>query len=79
MVTRNELSLLIIGGIFVAEALSVIIQIVYYKRTRKRFFLMAPFHHHFQVKGIPESKVVVRFIIVAAILTAFAVATVKIR
>ena len=79
IVTRSELTLLIIGGIFVAEALSVIIQVLYFKRTRKRFFLMAPFHHHFQVKGIPETKVVVRFIIVAAILTAFAVATVKIR
>ena len=79
VVTRNELSLLIIGGIFVAEALSVIIQIVYYKRTRKRFFLMAPFHYHFRLKGLPETKVVVRFIIVAAILTAFAVATLKIR
>ncbi|HUW58232.1 MAG TPA: phospho-N-acetylmuramoyl-pentapeptide-transferase [Planctomycetota bacterium] len=79
VVTRSELSLFIIGGIFVAEALSVIIQVVYYKRTRKRFFLMAPFHLHFRLKGMAETKVVVRFLIVAAVLTAFAVATLKIR
>ncbi|HUV38288.1 MAG TPA: phospho-N-acetylmuramoyl-pentapeptide-transferase [Planctomycetota bacterium] len=79
VVTRQEIGLFIIGGIFVAEALSVMIQVFYYKRTKKRFFLMAPIHHHFQLKGLAETKVVVRFIIVAAILTAFAVATLKIR
>jgi len=79
VVTRQELGLFIIGGIFVVEALSVIIQVVHFKRTGKRFFLMAPIHHHFQLKGLSETKVVVRFIIVAAILTAFAVATLKIR
>ena len=79
VVTRHELGLFIIGGIFVAEALSVMTQVFYYKRTRKRFFRMAPIHHHFQLKGMPETKVVVRFIIVAAILTAFAIAALKIR
>jgi len=79
VVTRQELGLFIIGGIFVVEALSVMMQVFYYKRTKKRFFLMAPIHHHFQLKGLAETKVVVRFIIVAAILTAFAVATLKIR
>ena len=76
---KQELLLFIIGGIFVAEAVSVILQVLYYKRTKKRLFEMAPIHHHFQLKGIPETKVVVRFIIVAAILTAFAIATLKIR
>ena len=80
VVTRQEIGLFIIGGIFVVEALSVMIQVFYFRRTGgKRFFLMAPLHHHFQHKGIPETKVVVRFIIVAAILTAFAIATLKIR
>ena len=79
VVTRHELSLFIIGGIFVAEALSVLIQVFYFKRTGKRFFRMAPIHHHFQLQGTGETKVVVRFIIVAAILTAFTVASLKIR
>lgn len=79
VVTRHELGLLIVGGIFVVETISVILQVLYYKRTKKRLFEMAPIHHHFQLKGIPETKVVVRFIIVAAILTAFAIATLKIR
>jgi phospho-N-acetylmuramoyl-pentapeptide-transferase len=79
IVTRHELTLVVIGGIFVVEAVSVIIQVLYFKRTRKRFFRMAPIHHHFQLMGLHETKVVVRFIIVAAILTAFAVATLKIR
>jgi phospho-N-acetylmuramoyl-pentapeptide-transferase len=79
VVTRSELTLFIIGGVFVVEALSVIIQVLYFKRTRKRFFLMAPIHLHFRLQGLAETKVVVRFIIVAALLTAFAVATLKIR
>jgi len=79
VVTRSELTLFIIGGVFVVEALSVIIQVLYFKRTRKRFFLMSPLHHHFHLKGLAETKVVMRFIIVAALLTAFAVATLKIR
>lgn len=79
VVTRSELSLIFIGGIFVVEAVSVLIQVFYFKRTRKRFFRMTPIHWHYKLKGLPETKVVVRFIIVAAILTAFAIATLKIR
>ena len=79
VVTRNEIMLFVIGGIFVIEAISVIIQVAYFKRTKKRFFRMSPLHSHFQLQGLPETKVVVRFIIVAAMLTAFAIATLKIR
>ena len=61
---------LIIGGLFVAEALSVMIQVFYYKKTHKRIFLMAPLHHHFEKKGWSETKVVVRFWIVSGVLAA---------
>lgn len=68
--TKTEVVSLIIGGIFVAEALSVIIQVVSFKTTGKRVFLMAPFHHHFEKKGWSETKVMVRFWIIAALLAA---------
>lgn len=68
VVTKTELFSLIIGFLFVAEALSVIIQVVYFKRTRKRIFLMSPLHHHFEKKGWSETKVVIRFWIVTAVL-----------
>ena len=61
VVTKTEFVSIIIGGLFVAEALSVMIQVFYYKRTKKRIFLMAPLHHHFEKKGWSETKVVVRF------------------
>ncbi|MDO4851586.1 MAG: phospho-N-acetylmuramoyl-pentapeptide-transferase [Actinomycetota bacterium] len=64
VMTKTELFSLIIGGIFIIEALSVIIQVVHFKRTRKRVFLMAPLHHHFEKKGWTETKVVIRFWIV---------------
>ena len=85
LVIRQELILVIIGGVFVAEALSVIIQVGYFKYTRKRYgegrriFLMAPLHHHFQKKGWGETQVVVRFWVVGAILAAIALATLKVR
>jgi phospho-N-acetylmuramoyl-pentapeptide-transferase len=85
IVLRQELMLLIVGGVFVAEAVSVMIQVGYFKYTRRRtgtgrrVFLMAPLHHHFQRKGWAESQVVVRFWLVAAMLAAVAVATVKVR
>ena len=62
--------LYVIGGLFVAEALSVMIQVFYYKKTHKRIFLMAPLHHHFEKKGWSETKVVVRFWIVSGVLAA---------
>ena len=79
VVTRSEVLLLVIGGVFVVEAVSVILQVASFKLTGKRIFRMTPLHHHFQLGGWPETKVVVRFLIVGAILTAFAVATLKIR
>ncbi len=76
---KQEFLLAIAGGIFVAEALSVIIQVANYKATRKRVFRCAPLHHHFQFGGWAENKVTVRFWIIAAILAAFGLATLKLR
>lgn len=70
IITKTEVVSLIIGGLFVAEALSVMIQVFYFKRTRKRIFLMAPLHHHFEKKGWSEVKVVVRFWIISGVLAA---------
>ena len=69
----------IVGGIFVAEAVSVILQVGSYKLTGKRIFKMAPLHHHFEQKGVPESQIVIRFWIVAVILALIGLATLKIR
>ena len=66
VITKSEVVSLVIGGLFVVEALSVIIQVVHFKRTRKRVFLMAPIHHHFEKKGWSETKVVQRFWILTA-------------
>ena len=70
VLTKTEVLSLVIGGLFVAEALSVMIQVFYYKKTHKRIFLMAPLHHNFEKKGWSETKVVVRFWIVSGILAA---------
>ena len=70
IVSKTEVLSLIIGGLFVVEALSVIIQVLYFKKTRKRLFLMAPLHHHFEKKGWSEVKVVIRFWIISAALAA---------
>lgn len=70
VLTKTEFVVIIIGGLFVAEAVSVIIQVAHYKRTKKRIFLMAPLHHHFEKKGWSETKVVVRFWIVSGVLAA---------
>jgi len=67
IVTKTEVVSLVVGGIFVIEALSVIIQVAYFKLTRKRVFLMAPLHHHFEQKGWSETKVVIRFWIITAL------------
>jgi len=80
IITKQEILLAIVGGIFVMEALSVIIQVGFFKITGgKRIFLMAPFHHHFEKKGWAEPKVVVRFWIVSIILGLLALATLKLR
>jgi phospho-N-acetylmuramoyl-pentapeptide-transferase len=76
---RQEILLFIMGGVFVAETLSVIIQVAYYKRTKKRFFLMAPLHHHFEQKGVSEPKIIVRFWMVTLILVLVSLASIKIR
>ncbi len=77
--TKHEIVLAIVGGLFVAEALSVMIQVFYFKRTGKRIFLMAPIHHHFEKLGWAESTVVIRFWIVSLILAAIGLATLKLR
>ncbi|MGV1756184.1 phospho-N-acetylmuramoyl-pentapeptide-transferase [Rhizobium sp. P44RR-XXIV] len=77
--TKHEIVMAIIGGLFVLEALSVIIQVGFFKLTRRRVFLMAPIHHHFEKKGWTESQVVVRFWIVAVILAMVGLSTLKLR
>ena len=80
IITKQEILLAIVGGIFVMEALSVIIQVAFYKVSGgKRVFLMAPFHHHFEKKGWAEPKVVVRFWIISIVLGLAALATLKLR
>ena len=77
---KKELLLVVVGGVFVLEALSVIIQVGSYKlRNKKRIFKMAPIHHHFELSGWPESKVVVRFWILGALCALLTLATLKIR
>jgi phospho-N-acetylmuramoyl-pentapeptide-transferase len=76
---KKELLLMIVGGIFVIETLSVIIQVISFKTTGRRIFLMSPLHHHFQLKGLNESKIIVRFWIIAILLALFTLATLKIR
>ena len=77
--TKHEIVLGIVGGLFVVEALSVIIQVAYFKRTGKRVFLMAPIHHHFEKKGWAEPQIVIRFWIISLILALIGLATLKIR
>jgi len=79
IIVRQEIVLIIMGGIFVIEALSVIIQVLSFKYRKKRVFLMAPFHHHFEQKGWAEPKVVVRFWIISFILILIGLATLKLR
>ncbi|SFA70710.1 Phospho-N-acetylmuramoyl-pentapeptide-transferase [Poseidonocella pacifica] len=77
--TKHEIVLAIVGGLFVVEALSVIIQVLYFKRTGKRVFLMAPIHHHYEKKGWAEPQIVIRFWIIALILAMVGLATLKVR
>ena len=77
--TKHEIVLAIVGGLFVVEALSVIIQVAYFKRTGKRVFLMAPIHHHYEKKGWSEPQIVIRFWIIALILAMIGLATLKVR
>jgi len=79
LVTKNEILLVIIGGIFVLETISVIAQVISFQLTGKRVFRMAPLHHHFELKGWPETKVIVRFWIIAFVLAIASLATLKLR
>ena len=80
VITKQEILLVLVGGIFVIEALSVIFQVGYFKMTSgKRIFKMAPLHHHFELKGWPEPKVIVRFWIIAIALALLAMSTLKLR
>ena len=79
VIVRHEIVLFIMGGIFVLETVSVILQVASYKLTGKRIFRMAPIHHHFELKGWPEPRVIVRFWIITVILVLFGLATLKLR
>jgi phospho-N-acetylmuramoyl-pentapeptide-transferase len=79
IITKHEVLLAIVGGVFVVEALSVILQVGSYKLRHKRIFKMAPIHHHFELLGWAESKVVVRFWIVGVIFALLAISTLKLR
>ena len=79
IITKHEIVLAITGGLFVLEALSVMVQVISFKLTGKRIFRMAPIHHHFEKKGWPESTVVIRFWIISIILAMIGLATLKLR
>jgi phospho-N-acetylmuramoyl-pentapeptide-transferase len=79
VMTKHELLLILVGGIFVIETISVIFQVASFKSRGKRVFLMAPIHHHFELKGWQEPKVIVRFWIIAIILALLSLSTLKLR
>ena len=79
VITKHELVLAIIGGLFVLETVSVIVQVVSFKLTGKRIFRMAPLHHHFEKKGWAEPTVVIRFWIIAVVLALIGLSTLKLR
>jgi phospho-N-acetylmuramoyl-pentapeptide-transferase len=79
VMTKNEILLIIVGGLFVVEALSVIFQVVSYKLRRKRVFLMAPIHHHYELKGWKEPQIIVRFWIISFICAVIGLSTLKLR
>jgi phospho-N-acetylmuramoyl-pentapeptide-transferase len=79
VITKHELVLAIIGGLFVLETVSVIVQVTSYKLTGKRVFRMAPLHHHFEKKGWAEPTVVIRFWIIAVVLALVGLSTLKLR
>ena len=79
IIVKHEIVLAIVGGMFVLETVSVIIQVLSYKLTGKRIFRMAPLHHHFEKKGWAESTIVIRFWIITVVLALIGLATLKIR
>jgi phospho-N-acetylmuramoyl-pentapeptide-transferase len=79
VLVRQELVLVIMGGVFVMETVSVILQVASFKLTGKRIFRMAPIHHHFELKGWPEPRIIVRFWIITVILVLIGLSTLKLR
>jgi phospho-N-acetylmuramoyl-pentapeptide-transferase len=79
ILSKHELLLALVGGVFVLEALSVIIQVASFKLTGKRVFAMAPIHHHYEKKGWSEPKIIVRFWIISILLALVALSTLKVR
>jgi phospho-N-acetylmuramoyl-pentapeptide-transferase len=79
VLVRQEIVLFIMGGVFVMETVSVVLQVASFKLTGKRIFQMAPLHHHFELKGWPEPRVIVRFRIITFILVLVGMASLKIR
>lgn len=79
VMTNNELLMLVLGGVFVIEALSVITQVISFKLTGKRVFRMAPIHHHYELKGLDETKIIVRFWIISILLAVISLSTLKLR
>ncbi len=79
VMTSNELLMIVLGGVFVVEALSVITQVISFKLTGKRIFRMAPIHHHFELKGMDETKIIVRFWIISILLAIVCLSTLKLR
>jgi phospho-N-acetylmuramoyl-pentapeptide-transferase len=79
VLVKQELILVVAGGIFVIEGASVVIQRYYYKLTKKRFFRMAPIHHHFELLGWPEPKIIVRFWIISIVLALVSLTSLKLR
>jgi phospho-N-acetylmuramoyl-pentapeptide-transferase len=79
VITKNELLLVLCGGVFVLEAVSVMLQVASFKLTGKRIFKMAPLHHHYELKGWAEPKVIVRFWIISIMLALTTLATLKLR
>ena len=79
VVVRQELVLFVMGGVFVIETVSVILQVASFRLTGKRIFQMAPLHHHYELKGWPEPRVIVRFWIITFVLVLLGLATLKLR
>ena len=79
VIVRQELVLFIMGGLFVAETVSVMLQVVSFKLTGRRIFRMAPLHHHYELKGWPEPRIIVRFWIITVVLVLIGLASLKIR
>ncbi len=79
VMTRNEILMVVLGGVFVVEALSVITQVMSFKLTGKRVFKMAPIHHHYELKGLTETKIIVRFWIISILLAILSLSTLKLR